>query len=635
VTEPQPPDDPDTTPAPDTRPGEELPEAPVPVVRKVRRRRSVQRRMRRRRVVRRTVLTGGLVLVVLVGLGVWLSITAYQAKGELEQARGAATAAKAAFLTGDTDTASRQVDRAVEQAGLARSSTSALPWRLLTPVPVLGDPFNTTRQVAAAVDDLAQRVLRPAAQAGAVLNPSALRPSGARIDVVALASAQAPLERASAASTALLQQVAAIPPAGWIGQVDDARSQLLAQTQQLTTLLRDTSTAVTLLPPMLGADGPRTYFLGFQTNAEAAGTGGLLGGFAILKADAGAVSFDTLAANSELMNRPTGALDLGPSYDQTYGQYNPTGVWQNSNESAHFPYAARAWQAMWQRQTGQRVDGAIATDPVALSYILGATGGVTLADGEKVTADNVVQLTEVDAYARFGANLNTERKAFLQQIAQAVVGQVTSGKGSTTALLTALGRAAGEGRLDVWSSTPTEQQVLATTPLAHEVPTDPAPFAGVTVNNYSNGKLDYYLGRTISYQASGCSGQYRTSTVTVTLTNNAPATGLPAYVTTQRRDYPQGPPGTNTANLQLLATNDALARGVSLDGAAAPFVLTSDRGHPALTVLVQLQPGQTRTVVFNLLEPTSATGAARVPAQPLVEPVQITTAVPVCTGPRG
>ena len=249
--------------------------------------------------------------------------------------------------------------------------------------------------------------------------------------------------------------------------------------------------------------------------------------------------------------------------------------------------------------------------------------------------DNVVQLTEVDAYARFGADKNTERKAFLQQIAQAVVGQVTSGKGSTTALLTALGRAAGEGRLDVWSANPTEQEVLATTPLAHEVPTDPAPYAGVSVNNYSNGKLDYYLDRTISYQASGCTGQYRTSTVTVTLTNSAPTSGLPAYVTNQRRDYPQGPPGTNTVNLQLLATNDVLTRSVSLDGSAAPFGLTSDRGHPALTLLVQLHPGQTRTVVFDLLEPTSATGAARVPAQPLVQPAQITSAVPACTGTTG
>ena len=184
----------------------------------------------------------------------------------------------------------------------------------------------------------------------------------------------------------------------------------------------------------------------------------------------------------------------------------------------------------------------------------------------------------------------------------------------------------------MWSANPAEQRLLAATPLAREVPTDPAPYAGVTVNNFSNGKLDYYLGRNFSYQAGACAGTYRASTITVTLTNSAPAIGLPEYVTNQRRDYPEGPPGTNTVSLQLLATDGALTRTVTIDGVAAPFGATFDRGHPALEVLAQLQPGQTRTVVFDLLEPTSANGAARVPAQPLVQPVTITSAVPVCTG---
>ncbi len=45
---------------------------------------------------------------------------------------------------------------------------------------------------------------------------------------------------------------------------------------------------------MMGADGPRTYFMGFQTNAEARGTGGLLGGFGILRFDNGTATVDTL-----------------------------------------------------------------------------------------------------------------------------------------------------------------------------------------------------------------------------------------------------------------------------------------------------------------------------------------------------
>lgn len=617
--------------------GPDLPEAPTPTVRTVRRRRTVQRQARRRRLLRRVAVGSGLVLVVLVGLGVWLGVTAVHAKNGLENARTAATAARSALLTGDTAAASRDVDWAVEAAENARSATHSLPWTLLAPLPIIGAPLETTRQVASAADALATQVLKPAAKAGAALSPAKLRLAGSRLDLVALAQARAPLSQASAAATRLAGDTAAIPTTSWPAQVDDARAKLASQAHDLADLLRNTETAATLLPPMLGADGPRSYFLGFQTNAEARGSGGLIGGFAILKADNGAVGFDTVAANSELKGYPTPAkADLSAGFTQTWGADDPTGIWGNSNLSSNFPSTAKTWQAMWQRQSGQRVDGVIATDPVALSYILGATGPVTLADGEQITAGNVVKLTEVTAYARFpgldGAE-NSQRKAYLQEIAKSVIAKVTGGTGSTTALLHALGRAAGEGRLAVWSDRAGEEQVLTGTPLGRQVPDDAAPYAGVVVNNDSNGKLDYYLDRSITYTADGCTGDLRSSTVTVTLTNNAPTSGLSTYVTHQRDDYPKGPPGTTAVTLQLLATTGAAARGVTIDGVPTGITSTVERGHPSFATRVQLLPGQHRTVVFTLQEPTSAAGAARVPVQPLARPAKVSIDVPVCRAP--
>ena len=51
--------------------------------------------------------------------------------------------------------------------------------------------------------------------------------------------------------------------------------------------------------------------MAFQTNAEARGTGGLLGGFGILRFDDGKPTIDTLGPNTEL-NKPYTAIDLGP-----------------------------------------------------------------------------------------------------------------------------------------------------------------------------------------------------------------------------------------------------------------------------------------------------------------------------------
>ena len=52
------------------------------------------------------------------------------------------------------------------------------------------------------------------------------------------------------------------------------------------------------------------------------------------------------------------------------------------------------------------VDGVVAIDPVALSYVLGAVGPVTMPDGEVVTKDNVVELTESTAYSPFSYRPN-------------------------------------------------------------------------------------------------------------------------------------------------------------------------------------------------------------------------------------
>ncbi len=594
-------------------------------------------RPRRRRLLRRVALGSGLALIVLAGLGVWLAFTAVHARTELQTARAAAGDARTALLAGDGHAARRDVDRAVEAAGLARAATHSLPWNLLAPLPVVGAPLETTRQVAAAADVLATEVLVPAAEAGSALSPETLRVGGTGLDLAALARARTPLARASDAATRLATATDAIPSTPWPAQVDDARAQLTAQVGELADLLHGTSTAATLLPPMLGADGPRSYFVGFQTNAEARGSGGLLGGFAVLRAADGSVGFDTVAANTELTSFPTPtAVDLPGGFEQTWGADGPTRIWGNSNLSSNFPSTARTWQAMWQRQSGQQVDGVIATDPVALSYILGATGPVTLADGEQVTADGVVELTEVTAYARFPSPTgtdNAQRKAFLQEIALAVIGKVTAGAGSTTQLLQALGRAAGEGRLAVWSDRAPEQQVLAATPLGREVPDDTAPFAGVVVNNYSNSKLDYYLDRRISYSAAGCLGDVRSSAVTVVLGNDAPTSGLSDYVTNQRDDVPAGPRGTTALTLQLLTTAGAVSSGVTVDGVPTTFTSTAERGHPSLTTVVQLEPGQQRTVVYHLREPTSALGPARVPVQPLARDAQVVVDVPECRSP--
>ena len=356
-------------------------------------------------------------------------------------------------------------------------------------MPWLGSPFKTGQQISDVVAGLAADVLEPSVHVGQALSPDHLFAGNGHVDVQLLRDSAAKLSEISTAATTLDAQARAISEPKYLTAMRDARAALQAQTSDLSGLLDHTALAARLAPSMMGADGPRSYFMGFQTNAEARGTGGLLGGFGILRFDNGTATVEKLGPNTEL-NKPFAPTDLGMEFTAQYGSAEPTTDFRNSNTSSHFPYAAQIWRSMWEQQSGTRVDGAIAIDPVALSYILGAVGPVTVPDGETITADNVVELTESTAYIRFPTD-QVARKAYLQDVASAVVEKMTGHLDSPRQLLDALGKAVGEGRIAVWSASPDDQKLIEETPLAHEVPDDPAPYAEVVINNLSGNKLDF------------------------------------------------------------------------------------------------------------------------------------------------
>ncbi len=594
--------------------------------RRVRHRLSGEEIATQRKKRRRVQIVSGAALLVAVGFTGWLGYEGLQARSDLETAQDFALQAKDALLSGDTQKASRAADDADRYARNTQNSVDSFPWRLTSAVPLIGDPLDSARQMTAIVSGLTRDVLLPAVDAGSAVAPDQLILDGARINLTALRDAAPVLETTAAAITDLDAQAQAVDST-YVGPIDDARVQLQKHVSELSGLLNNTATAAKIAPAMLGADGPRSYFVGFQTNAEARGTGGLLGGFGVARAIDGAVSVADVTSNREF-RFDYAPIDLGPEFEQAYGRSRPTQDFRNSNISSHFPYAGRIWQSMWQQETGERVDGAIATDPVALSYVLDVVGDVVLPDGETITADNVVESTESTAYTRFGDD-QAARKNYLETVAQTVVRKLAGSVSRPQALLEALGRAAGEGRLAVWSSVPEEQEVLATVPLGQVVPDDPAPYAGVVINNLGGNKLDYYLEREILYTAGPCEGETRDSAVTVRLTNTLPAGDYTDYVAGMF-DNPVGAPvGTNLSDVGLLATQGATLEKVTVDGTPVFGFGGKELGHPKFSVQVPVRSGETVEVVYELTEPV-APGNPRVPLQPLVDRPSVKVDAPPC-----
>lgn len=580
---------------------------------------------------RRETKLGVAVFVVIVAawLG-WLGYQAFSARGGLEQARADAQQAKDALSDGRVDEAQRFADSAQSHAQAANDATHSVPWSIAAAVPWAGSPFETGQQISDVVLGLARDVLKPSAQVGVVISPDKLF-EGSRLNVRLLRENEPVLSKISADARRLEAEAGAISEPSYLSVLGKARTEVQAQTSKIASLLENTALAARLAPTMMGADGPRTYFMGFQTNAEARGTGGILGGFGILHLDDGAPRVEALGPNTELKG-PFSPLDLGPEFSEQYGFTNPSTDFRNSNLSSHFPYAAQIWRSMWAQQSGANVDGVIAIDPVALSYILGATGPVTLADGEKITKENVVELTESTAYQRFPTD-QVARKQYLQDIANAVVKKMTGTVESPRHLLDALGRAVGEQRIAVWSAIPEDQKLLEETPLAHTVPDDSAPYAEVVINNLGGNKMDYYLRREIEYAADGCSQDQRNTTVTVKLKSVVPDAPLPDYVAGASgvmSNIPfTMPSGSMLTSVRLVATKGTKILSAFSNGERIPVFTGIERGHPTFEIQVAIPPRQSGELVFRLSEPT-APGAPRVPVQPLIDSVAPVVKVPEC-----
>jgi hypothetical protein len=490
---------------------------------------------------------------------------------------------------------------------------------------------QTIRGITAGADTLARGALPQLVSAAERLNPRTVRLADGSIDLSRIAAVAPAITSASDVVARTTRTIGALPSHTWLGPIDTAYSDALRQVTSLDHSVKSADLAARILPTLLGAYAPKRYLLAFQNEAEARGTGGLPGAFAIVEAKHGKLAFTRMESDASLTG-VAATVDFGPDYRHLYEGSDTTTVYVDGNVSPHFPYAAQIWASMWQKHSGQKVDGVIAVDPTALGYLLAVTGPATLPDKSQINGANAAALTQATSYARFpeaSATANARRKSYLLAVAAASSTKILSASGEPTALLRAAGQAARERRILVWSADPAVQADLAQTSVAGVIPTTTAPYVGLSVVNDGGNKLDYYLDRSLTWQRSGC-GPTRRTTVTITLTNNAPAGGLSHYVTARldAHSYPVRP-GDNRLGVSYLATQGALMQSVTVAGRPGTASIGVQSGHPVYTIDLELPRGTSRTIVLHLSEP-AGTGSPIVLRQPLVRPLNITLSDAVC-----
>ncbi|WP_375492351.1 DUF4012 domain-containing protein [uncultured Jatrophihabitans sp.] len=568
------------------------------------------------------LLVGASCLAVLLLGVVWLLVTGLLARSRLNDAQSEVRALRRALAAGDTVRAGQLADHVRATTASAHALTSGPAWWVAASIPVAGTPVRATRVIATQTkvlgNDVVPRVVDLADNVA-----HAARPGGG-VGLAPLERTQPVLRAATQAVDRASASVAATP-GSWFGPVGSARTSLLAQLAQTDDQLRGAQRAVRLALPMLGEQAPRRYFIGFLNEAEARGVGGIPGAFAVATVDRGHLTFEHFGSDTELAH-VRARVDLGTEFEARYGQDDPAGIFANSDISPDFSDAARIWAALWQAKTGQHVDGALAIDPTALRYLLRAEGDRISSATDPVAADNVVALTQQTQYARFpglSPQANAQRKQFLISVARAVAARLTHGS-NLRGLAQAASLAAHERRLTVWSANPGEERELRESGYAGSLAAGPGPFTGWSIVNAAGSKLDYYDRTTMTYVRGHCTAG-SSATASIRVTNSAPRTGLPRYVTL-RADEPRYPthPGDNLVLLTYYGTPGSRVRSVTLDGRTMPVSPGTENGLTAVTVAVELPAQRTRTLRVELTEP-AVHGPVRVLRQPAVRPVAVAT----------
>ncbi len=549
----------------------------------------------------------GVLLVALAVAGVWAGSRIYsqamQARSHLLAAMPYVAEVKTAMLASDPEAAATAAAAFRAEAADAQAAASGTLWGFFEAIPL--PPLENLRAVSTVADvavSLADDVLVPASG----VSVAALAPSGGRMDVAALQSLSGLLDQIEAGTAAAVERLAALDHSALMDEVRSGVQQVETALTEIQSVAGPARDVIAVLPDALGASGPRNYLVMFQGNAEVRASGGGPGSFILLSVDDGALSIVGEAAATEFdFAIPEPVVPIDAETEALYSDIIARWI-ANLTATPDFPTSAALAKGWWSTLHDDRIDGVISIDPIGLSYMLNATGPITLPTGDVLTSENAAPLLLNEAYFKYPDGADSNR--FFAAVSLSVFDALTGGSIEPVPMMTALTRAADEGRLKVWSSDEEEAALLGESPLSGRLPTtnDTETAVGVFFNDTTGSKMDYYVDATVAVQADTCAADTPRWTTTVTLQNHITASAaaeLPRYIT-----GPYFTPGDIGTDFVVYTPVDATIEGWTLNGKPFDAIThTTHLGRDAVRVNVVLPPESTATLEVTM---AAAAGSA-------------------------
>lgn len=563
------------------------------------------------------------------------------AKGELESAQAKISTLKTQALAFDVEKAQKTVTEITDSTASAASLTSDPVWRAMELVPVAGANLHAVRQLASVTNLVMTDVASPLVGVLGTINPASIVPKDSALDPQVFADAAPASKRAATAMRQAQREMTQLDTSGTIPQIAAVAQSFRTQLSEIAQPVETMGTVIPLVPQLLGADGPRTYAVVFQNNAESRALGGTALSFAVLKVDAGRIVIDSIVpagfanfpkTDSSIVPIPDGAEAVYP--DGIYGTFVA-----NATLRPDFASAAEIIQANFTQFRGTPLDGVISIDPVALSYILRASEPMTISTGDVIDSKSLVPFLLNTVYTRFDSGDDVAdalaQDAIYAEVVQTTFAQLMGGSLDPKLTMAAVGQGLSERRIMLWSAHEDERRAFVTSHADGPLPSSDsaAERVGVYLQDAVGSKLNFYLRQAVGLEAGTCGPDDQpTYGVSVDLTSTVPADAadLSRYII-GRWEREGLEPGVQRMVVLLYAPPGSTITGLSVDGAAQEVQPLHDTEYAVGKATVRIAPGATASVHYTFTTKDQRAKKLEAQVTPMVTPTAIESRPITCS----
>ncbi len=261
--------------------------------------------------------------------------------------------------------------------------------------------------------------------------------------------------------------------------------------------LSDAQAGLKILPSVLGADGERTYMIGFQNTAEQRGTGGAILQFGFMRINDGAPKLDEKVNSVYDVDKNRTPITIPLTSEDFYVQAIPDAQrFGNANWSPDWPASAaltvRYAQATPADEPLPDIDGVIVVDPLAAQELMKGVGQFQVAN-RSISSQRIVDFMLYRAYSQFP--IPGQRRVVLNLVVDRFYDGLFN-PSKPTDLLNGFGDALSKKHVQIYMFDPAEQAFIERMDwdggiiLPSELKKD--DYVYVVEQNVGGSKLDYF-----------------------------------------------------------------------------------------------------------------------------------------------